>query len=79
MALPVSTIAFSASLIVFAVALVRLLRGLIDISDKLDRRLGQTIERLGDAEDRLGRQIAETAYGEVIAEAKASGCGVRLS
>jgi hypothetical protein len=72
-ALPATALGLIASLALAAVSLVRVLNGLIEMCGKLEQGLEQTTKRLGEAEDQLGRQVAETAYSDVIAEAKADG------
>jgi hypothetical protein len=71
--IPATGLGFIVSLFITVKSGLAVMTGLIEMCDRLGQDLGQTIKRLGETEDRLGRQVAETAYSDVIAEAKADG------
>jgi len=72
-AMPAMALGLIVSLFISVKSGLAVMTGLIEMSERLGQDLGQTIKRLEEAEDRLGRQVAETAYGDVISEAKADG------
>ncbi|HEY3552775.1 MAG TPA: hypothetical protein VGK66_03725 [Solirubrobacterales bacterium] len=71
--LPAAVFGVMAGLVMFSRALETLFLHLAEKNAELRQDLDATTARLGEAEDRLGRQISQIAYGEVIKEAEEEG------
>lgn len=68
-----SLVGLIVSALMIVIALSRLLNSAVSWMEKTERQAASVTERLAAAENRLGGQIAQLAYGEVIVEAEAEG------